>query len=133
MSKRKVLVVVGLILSHLACVVLGVGVMSCLFHKARMVYFDHTMALGWTSLLAWSQFNYGTPDQAFQAQTKYLGHVIMAWGAQRRRPLAWATTVQPWALPPASEPRSRPCAVSTSASNHWWCLVSPGGVFLLWW
>jgi hypothetical protein len=71
-SRRKLLTVVGLVLSHLACVGLGAGVVGYMVHGARMAYLDHRMALGWAGENARMQFDYGTPEVAASAQTKYL-------------------------------------------------------------
>ena len=70
--KRKVLLIVGLVLSHLLCIALGAGAVAYMVHKGRMAYMDHWMALGWASSNARTQFDLGTPEVAASAQNTYL-------------------------------------------------------------
>jgi len=72
--KRKVLLIVGLVLSHLLCIALGAGGVAYTVHRASgtLGYINHSMALGWTGQHATTQFALGTPEAAIDAQKRWL-------------------------------------------------------------
>jgi len=72
--KRKVLLIVGLVLSHLLCILLGAGAVAYMVRRTKtgLAQFSQRMALGWASENARTQFDMGTPEVAASAQNAYL-------------------------------------------------------------